>query len=110
MTRTEAEQAVIATARAYLPKPSGIDRLRAYRALEDAVAALDALPSAAPEPVGEMVEVRALVFRASVSGAIIVREENWQGELSAKAFPLIATIRACVPLPVVPEIVGEVEG
>jgi hypothetical protein len=112
MTRLEALERLHKTVRAYDENATGIVRWADVRAALDA---LSALPPAT-EPVGEVVEVRAAVFRDPMRNiGLTDTTDPRQGAISVRAYESngwqhIATIRARVPLPSIPEVVGEVEG
>lgn len=135
MTRSDAEKRVIEAARAFVPilkraeaetrnlLPKG-DGYAEAMALVSTVDALSALPPATepepePEPAGEVVEVRAAVRRHS-DGLLTVYGSQADGStyvgtkrgdwIMHEGEDVIATIRARVTLPPIPEVVGEVEG
>ena len=78
---------------------------------QESAAALDALSSlpAEPEPEGEMVEVRAGVYKngPNIYSVMGMRFEDGQIVVT-ESDNLIATITARIPRPVVPEVVAEV--
>ena len=111
MTELEALRRVAEAARKWRNAQHATEQYETFRAL---CAALDALPAPAAEP--EVVEVRAVVF-ANAAGAWTVygnhcdEDEQLRDECKRLAWDdevLTATIRARVPLPRVPEVVGEV--
>lgn len=103
-TELEALRRVAEAARVFFDAwDHGQATLGAIAEVGRALAALRALPAPA-EPDGEVVEVRADVFRER-DGRIVVREH---GYMTLPHPQHIATIRARVPLPRVPEVVGEV--
>jgi hypothetical protein len=118
MTRTEALERVAEAARVWINGTSN-DAIRNMMAVSSALAvldALDALPPAAPEPVGEVVEVRAAIYHKTDDSSFlhVWLEPGDYSQMVPTPHPdrwkKFATIRARVPLPVVPEVVGEVEG
>lgn len=80
------------------------------RAICDSLSALRA-HDAAPQVVGETVEVRANVWRNSKTGAMcaVLQEDDDPEEYDNEGWALIATITARVPLPVVPTLPATVE-
>ena len=116
MTELEALRRVAEAARAFFDAwDHGQATLGAIAEMGRALAALRALPAPA-EPDGEVVEVRAVVF-ANAEGAWTVygnhcdEDEQLRDKCKRLAWDdevLTATIRAHVPLPRVPEVVGEV--
>ena len=80
-----------------------------YSEVSSALEALDALPAPDAEPEGEVVEVVAAV-RIVDGGLPWVHHSEQRPDGSWDIGPpgYIATIRARVPLPRVPEVVGEV--
>lgn len=105
MNRLEALERVAEAARQWAEGPADY-ALTNWGNTKAALAVLDTLP---PEPAGEVVEVVQDVWwhsewrecRATEMNPVAARSAGWQH---------IATIRARVPLPRVPEVVGEVEG
>lgn len=71
--------------------------------------ALDALPPAS-EPAGDVVDVRAVVFRDRENGEIWVHAEPDAENVSPHYLERIAIITARVPLPTIPTIPARVTG
>lgn len=112
---TPQERDVIEAARAFFDAwDTGQSTLSRISNLGVSLRALSAIPPATePEPVGDVVEVRAHVRLNTMDRSLYIIEGGGNVD-GSDAWPqragTFATIRARVPLPSIPEVVGEVEG
>jgi len=105
MTELEALRRVAEAARALATRNLGRVVL-GWQELDAALRALDALPAPAAEPVGEVVEVRGKIYEDLADRGYIVRDAD--EPISPIYRRHVANFTVRVPLPRVPEVVGEV--
>ena len=106
-TRAAALEAMAEAARVMMAEWDG-EGMAVMSDVRAAIFALSSLP-AEPEPEGEMVEVRAGVYKngPNIYSVMGMRFEDGQIVVT-ESDNLIATITARIPRPVVPEVVAEV--
>ena len=107
-TRAAALEAAVASMRDWCITPLKHRTHGMHVRMCDMLDALDNIP-AEPEPEGEMVEVRAGVYKngPNIYSVMGMRFEDGQIVVT-ESDNLIATITARIPRPVVPEVVAEV--